>query len=98
METRTGRDGTGQTPDMSIELIPLCTATVTLADPFLIPDTPSGMRVIVEVETWDVKGERLNGHLKGGAAADWMSVNAAMIGTLDVRALMETDDGALIYA
>jgi hypothetical protein len=82
---------------MSIELIPLCTATVTLADPFLIPDTPSGMRVIVEVESFDVTGERLNGHIKGGAAADWMSVNAAMLGTIDVRALLETDDGALIY-
>ena len=82
---------------MTIELIPLCTATVTLADPFLIPATPSGLRVIVEVEAWEVKGERLNGHLKGAAAADWMYVNAAMIGTLDVRALLETDDGALIY-
>ena len=33
----------------------------------------------------------------GAAAADWMTVNAAMLGTLDVRALLETDDGALIY-
>jgi Protein of unknown function (DUF3237) len=82
---------------MSIELIPLCTATVTLADPFLLPDTPSGMRVIVEVESFDVEGARLTGHIKGAAAADWMSVNAAMLGTLDVRALLETDDGALIY-
>jgi Protein of unknown function (DUF3237) len=82
---------------MAIELIPLCTATVTLADPFLMPDTPSGMRVIVEVESWEMKGERLRGRMKGSAAADWMTVNAAMLGTLDVRALIETDDGALIY-
>ncbi len=82
---------------MSIELIPLCTSTVTLADPFVIPDTPIGLRVIVEVETWEVTGDRLNGRLKGAAAADWMYINPAMIGTLDVRALLETDDGALIY-
>ncbi len=82
---------------MTIELIPLCTATVTLTDPILIPDTPAGMRVIAEVESWDVKGERLNARLRGAAAADWMTVNAAMIGTIDARGLLETDDGALIY-
>ena len=89
--------GEGQNHGMTIELIPLCTATVTLADPILIPDTPAGMRVIAEVESWDVKGERLNARLRGAAAADWMTVNAAMIGTIDVRGLLETDDGALIY-
>jgi hypothetical protein len=82
---------------MTIELIPLCTATVNLAEPILIPDTPSGMRVIIEVESWDVVGERLNAHLRGVAAADWMSVSAAGIGTIDARGLLETDDGALIY-
>jgi hypothetical protein len=82
---------------MTIELIPLCTATVTLADPILIPDTPVGMRVIAEVESWTVEGERINAKLRGHAAADWMTVSAAMIGTIDARGLLETDDGALIY-
>jgi hypothetical protein len=82
---------------MTIELIPLCTATITLADPILIPDTPAGMRVIAEVEAWDVEGERINGHLRGSAAADWMTVSAALLGTIDARGLLETDDGALIY-
>ncbi|MGZ4689480.1 MAG: DUF3237 domain-containing protein [Acidimicrobiia bacterium] len=82
---------------MTIELVPLCTATVTLADPILIPDTPVGMRVIAEVAAWDVEGERINAHLRGSAAADWMSVSAAMLGTIDARGLLETDDGALIY-
>ena len=82
---------------MTIELIPLCTATVTLGEPILIPDTPVGMRVIAEVESWDVEGERLNAHLRGVAAADWMTVSSAFIGTIDARGLLETDDGALIY-
>lgn len=82
---------------MTIELIPLCTATVTLKAPIMIPDTPVGMRVIAEVEAWEVEGERLRAHLHGTAAADWLSVNAALIGTIDVRAVLETDDGALIY-
>ena len=82
---------------MTIELIPLCTATITLADPVLIPGSPAGTRVIAECTSWDVEGERLNGHMRGTAAADWMTVDAAMIGTIDARGLLETDDGALIY-
>lgn len=82
---------------MTIELVPLCTATITLADPILIPDTPAGMRVIAEVSAWDVEGERINAHMRGSAAADWMTINAAMLGTIDARGLLETDDGALIY-
>jgi hypothetical protein len=82
---------------MTIELIPLCTATITLADPVLLPGTPTGMRVIAEVEAWDVAGERINARLRGVASADWMTVDANMIGTIDARGLLETDDGALVY-
>jgi Protein of unknown function (DUF3237) len=92
-----GRRMTEQNPGMTIELIPLCTATVTLKDPIMIPESPAGMRVIVEVESWDVEGERLNAHLHGAAAADWMTISSALLGTIDVRATLETDDGALIY-
>jgi hypothetical protein len=87
----------GQNHGMTIELIPLCTATITLGEPILLPDTPVGMRVIAEVESWHVEGERLNAHLRGVAAADWMTVSSAFIGTIDARGLLETDDGALIY-
>ena len=82
---------------MTIELIPLCTATLTLAEPIIIPDTPVGMRVIAEVEAWTVEGERINSKMRGHAAADWLTVSAAGVGTIDVRGLLETDDGALIY-
>lgn len=82
---------------MSIELVPLCTATIRLSDPFVMPDCPSGTRIIVEVSDAVMEGERLNGKQKGVAAADWMTLSAAMIGTLDVRALFETNDGALVF-
>ncbi|HEY3723961.1 MAG TPA: DUF3237 domain-containing protein [Acidimicrobiia bacterium] len=82
---------------MTIELVPLCTATISLAEPILIPGTPTGMRVIVEVEAWAVAGERITARMKGAAAADWMTVDANMIGTIDARGLLETDDGALVY-
>jgi hypothetical protein len=33
---------------VTIELVPLATATVTLGDPFMLPVTPVGTGVIVE--------------------------------------------------
>jgi hypothetical protein len=82
---------------MTLELVPLTTATITLADPIVLPDTPSGTRMIVEVEDAVLEGERLSGKLKGHAAADWLTVSATGVGTLDVRATFETHDGALVF-
>jgi hypothetical protein len=82
---------------MPIELVPLTVATIQLRDPILLPDTPSGTRVIAEVESATYDGARLSGTLKGVAAADWMTVGPEGTGTLDVRGALETHDGALIY-
>jgi hypothetical protein len=82
---------------MTIELVPLATATITLAEPFMLPGTPTGTRVIAEVADFVVEGDRFTAKNRGHAAADWMTLSAAMVGTLDVRALLETHDGALVY-
>jgi hypothetical protein len=82
---------------MSIELVPLCTATARLSAPFFVPDTPMGTRVIAEVTSFDFEGERLRAHVKGNAGADWLTLSAQGLGTLDVRCLIETDDEALIF-
>ncbi|MGZ6906484.1 MAG: DUF3237 domain-containing protein [Acidimicrobiia bacterium] len=83
---------------MPIELVALCTATARLADAFILPDTPAGTRAIAEVTAFDLVGDRLTGHLMGNAAADWLTVDSRGQGTLDVRALIETHDGALVFA
>jgi hypothetical protein len=83
---------------MSIELVPLCSATAKLAQPFFLPDTPMGTRVIAELNSFEFEGERLRGHAKGNAGADWLTLAPGGLGTLDVRALIETDDDALIFA
>jgi hypothetical protein len=82
---------------MTIELVPLATATVTLAEPFVLVATPAGTRVIAETTAYDLDGDRLRGHLAGNAAADWLVVDGRGQGTLDVRALIETHDGALVF-
>lgn len=82
---------------MTIELVPLCTATITLADPIVIPNTPSGTRIILETVDAVYEGGRLSGKQKGVAAADWMTVGPENTGTLDVRGALETHDGAIVY-
>ena len=82
---------------MTIELVPLTTATIQLKDPIVIAGGPSGTRMIVEVESAVLEGERLSGKLRGSAAADWLTVGPDATGTLDVRITFETDDGAVIF-
>jgi hypothetical protein len=81
---------------MAIELVPLCTATIILKDPMLLPNTPSGMRTIIEVATAQLEGDRLSGAMKGAAGADWATIGPDMTCTLDVRMTFETHDGALV--
>lgn len=82
---------------MAIELIPLCTIDVTLAEEQLfVGEGPAGLRVVAEATSVVVSGERLSGRLKGHSAADWLAV-AGTVGTIDARMTLETDDGALVY-
>lgn len=55
----------------------------------------SGQRVIVDVLGMTLTGDRLNGTLRG-QAADCLTV-VGTTATIDVRARIETDDGALVY-
>ena len=82
---------------MTIELVPLGTMVARLRKPFVLGGTPAGTRMIFEVEEAWIAGDRLNGKMIGQAAADWLVVGADGTGTLDVRSLVETDDGALVF-
>jgi hypothetical protein len=52
--------------------------------------------MIVDIRSMKLTGDRLNATLKGHAAADWFTV-VGSVATIDVRATLETEDGALIY-
>ncbi len=82
---------------MTIELVHLFKATIDLAAPLVLSDTPEGTLYIVEVRDAVLEGARLRARLVGHAAADWLRVSPAGVGTLDVRATVQSDDGALIY-
>jgi hypothetical protein len=65
------------------------------APPEVIGPTPEGLRVNFYVTGGEVRGPRLNGTLRP-VGGDWLTVRPDGIGILDVRATVETDDGALI--
>lgn len=83
-------------PIAAPELLPLCTVDLELAPATLVGEGPSGTRMVVDVTGMTISGERLNAELKGSAAADWLTI-VGTVATIDVRATVETNDGALIY-
>ena len=78
---------------MTVELVPLCIATVSLAETFAVSSTLA----IGEVTGLRMEGDRIRADLKGNAAADWLQISPEGYGTLDVKATVETDDGAVIH-
>ena len=82
---------------MAIELVPLCTLQFQLRRPIEVGAGCAGTRLIVEVASIRVTGERLNAEMMGAAVADWLVIGPEGTGTLDVRAALRTDDGAIIY-
>ncbi len=81
---------------MSIDLVPLCTIDITLREPqVMVGQGPSGFRVVAEVESATVEGDRLRGASLGSAGADWLTLVDG-IATIDVRLTLETHDGAVI--
>ena len=82
---------------MAIELVSLCTLRLQLKPPIQVNAGPAGTRLIVELVSAQVKGDRLRGELLGAAAADWMIVGPDGTALVDVRATLQTDDGAIIF-
>lgn len=68
----------------------------TLAPPSMVPGGPNGTRVIVPITGGTVTGPRINGTVDA-LGADWLTMRADGTAQLDVRALIRTDDGAIIH-
>ncbi len=81
---------------MALELVPLCDIDIVLSDQVLVGQGPAGLRVVAEVGSVLVEGDRLRGLGKGTSGADWVTVVDG-IATVDVRFMIETHDGAVVY-
>ncbi|HEY7204282.1 MAG TPA: DUF3237 domain-containing protein [Methylomirabilota bacterium] len=74
----------------------LCRATVEIAEPLVVGDTPLGRRRIIPITGGHVDGPRLRGVVLPGGA-DWQIVRADGGAVLEARYTIRADDGALIY-
>jgi len=80
------------------ELAHFATMTVELGESFVIKGGPVGTRIVAEVDTIEITGDRFNASMVGKSAADWLTVGPdGSYGTLDVRATLQTSDDALVY-
>lgn len=81
-----------------IELHPLATIEVQLAEPVMVGGGPKGSRLVIDVLSATVRGERINAELATNDAADWATFSEdGKLAALDVRLTLKTDDGAFIY-
>jgi hypothetical protein len=82
-------------PDYRPEYIFSYTAQVRLP-PEVIGPTPDGIRANFYVTGGEVEGPKLKGKI-APVGADWLLIRRDGIAILDVRATIESHDGALIY-
>ena len=74
----------------------LMTFTADLKPPVDIGGGPAGTRQIYDVTGGSFEGPRLKGSVLA-SGGDWLLMGSDGVGRLDVRAPLETDDGARIY-
>jgi hypothetical protein len=74
---------------------PLFIFQIEVKPPSVIGATPGHDRRIGEIAGGRFEGERLRGKILSGGS-DWQSLRADGATTLNVRLVMQTDDGALI--
>lgn len=83
--------------DYSYEMDHVTSYVATLAEPEVIGPVAEGLRLNFYITGGEVLGPRIKGKIRP-AGADWLTIRTDGIGILNVRATLETDDGALIYA
>lgn len=80
-----------------IQLVPHANVTLKLGVPAVMPNTPRGMRMIVDIEEVRWEGDRLKANQLAQPSGDWAVVSPDGTLNVDVRATLETDDGATIF-
>ncbi len=78
------------------ELVHVTSYQATLSAPEVIGPVAEGLRLNVYITGGEVFGPRIKGRILP-VGADWLTIRTDGVGILNVRATIETDDGALIY-
>ncbi len=82
-----------------MELTPFATLTLATGSEgfYMLGPTPAGTRIIQEIHSAELRGERINASLVGRSSADWLAIDAQGVGLFDIRITMKTDDDAIVY-
>ena len=81
-----------------IELHPLGVMKVQLGEPVTVGGGPKGSRLVIDVPSVELEGDRIRATLATNDAADWATFSEdGKLAALDVRLTLKTDDGAFIY-
>jgi len=75
---------------------PLMTMKVRVARVLDVGSVPSGTRRTAPLDGGTFEGPRLRGTVLPGGSADWLLLRSDGVLELDLRATLQTDDGALI--
>jgi hypothetical protein len=77
----------------------LFTITAHTADrpPAVVANGPAGTRVVITAMRGEFEGPRLKGTIADAAGGDWVLARADGSLKLDVRLVLQTEDGATIY-
>ena len=79
-------------------LHPMATITIQLGDQIPVGEGPKGSRVVIDVVSAEVVGDKIRASLATNDAADWLTLSEdGKLGALDVRLTLKTEDGAFIY-
>jgi len=85
------------TEELGLNYELLCELTSTLSDLLQIGQTPFGERTIYPVSGGTFEGPKLKGKVLANGG-DWVLRLNSTTSKLDVRVVLETDDGELIYS
>src|SRR5690242_7846788 len=86
---------TGQQAN-TLQLIPLARVSIAAGAVFKISGGPFGNRVVAGISDGRWEGERFSGAIVG-AGGDWAMPSGGDAMLLDVRQVVQTDDGATVY-
>jgi hypothetical protein len=78
-----------------MKFIEECTFTATLKPPIPVGAGPIGTRMVYEVASGEIQGDRLRGKILGGG--EWALIGPDGYLRVDVRLQAETHDGASLY-
>ena len=86
----------GKNPRFQVATEFLARFSIKIQPPRIVGPTPEGIRVTWNAASGTAVGPRLSAKVLQGA--DWMQIRTDGVGNIDVRALLETDEGVRIMS